>query len=277
MVNSLIEVDKLEWDNEILSDVFNDRDQSLIWQIPLSTGSEVDSWYWWKENNGFFTVKSAYGLQQQLFSRPGFASSSDFWRKLWKLKLPPKVKTKGTVVAPAMLFTSWFEEGLNIWSEVESVEAAMILWSIWNTRNDVVWNDKLSMVDEVIQNAKINYVDWFNAQQADKDSHRDHHEAQSDKWKPPEFPIIKVNVDGAIFSFENQFGVGLVAWSASGVIVQAKTVCKIGALQSHEVEAMGMKEALSLIKANDWHDVIVESDCLQVILDLQNDKIMASP
>uniref|UniRef100_A0A803PVH4 Uncharacterized protein n=1 Tax=Cannabis sativa TaxID=3483 RepID=A0A803PVH4_CANSA len=62
-------------------------------------------------------------------------------------------KTKMPVVAPAaMLFTSWFEERLNIWSEAESVEAAMVLWSIWNTKNDVVWNDKLPMVDEAIQN-----------------------------------------------------------------------------------------------------------------------------
>ncbi|KAM6544960.1 hypothetical protein CsatB_025696 [Cannabis sativa] len=169
-----------------------------------------------------------------------------------------------------MLFTSWFEAGLISWRDDESVEAAMVLWSIWNTRNDVVWNAKIPMMEEVIQLAKITYVDWFNAQNAAADTTKDHHEPRSDKWKAPEFPIIKVNVDGAVFPMENRFGVGLVARAASGVVIQAKTVCKLGALQPHEVKAMGMK-------ANYWHDVIVESDCLQVISDLHCNKNMASP
>ncbi|XP_060968346.1 uncharacterized protein LOC133035920 [Cannabis sativa] len=247
MVNSLMEVDKIEWDNEIILDMFNDRDQRLIWQIPLSAMSTDDSWYWAKENNGFFSVKSAYRLQQKTFSRPGTNSPANLWKRLWNLKLPPK--TKVPAVAPAaMLFTSWFEAGLISWREEESVEEAMVLWSIWNTRNDVVWNAKIPMMEEVTQLAKITYVDWFNAQKAAADTPKDYHEPRSDKWKAPEFPIIK-----------------------------AKTVCKLGALQPHEVEAMGMKEALSWIKANDWQDVIVESDYLQVISDLNCNKNMASP
>uniref|UniRef100_A0A803PIQ4 RNase H type-1 domain-containing protein n=1 Tax=Cannabis sativa TaxID=3483 RepID=A0A803PIQ4_CANSA len=158
-------------------------------------------------------------------------------------------QTKVPAVAPAaMLFMSWFEAGLISSREEESVEAAMVLWSIWNTINDVVWNAKIPMMEEVIQLAKITYVDWFNAQKADADIPKDYHEPRSDKWKAPEFPII-----------------------------EAKTVCKLGALQPHEVEAMGMKEAFSWIKANAWQDVIVESDCLQVISDLHCNKNMSSP
>ncbi|KAF4361076.1 hypothetical protein F8388_016885 [Cannabis sativa] len=41
-------------------------------------------------------------------------------------------------VAPgAMVFTSWFEGGLKAWNVAESLEAAMILWSIWKHRNEL--------------------------------------------------------------------------------------------------------------------------------------------
>ncbi|KAM6572066.1 hypothetical protein CsatA_016146 [Cannabis sativa] len=61
------------------------------------------------------------------------------------------------------------------------------------------------------------------------------------------------------------------------MFIQAKTLKKAGDLQPHEVEAIGIKEALSWIKDNEWSSVIVESDCLRVVLDLQGNKNMASP
>uniref|UniRef100_A0A803PR95 RNase H type-1 domain-containing protein n=1 Tax=Cannabis sativa TaxID=3483 RepID=A0A803PR95_CANSA len=61
------------------------------------------------------------------------------------------------------------------------------------------------------------------------------------------------------------------------MVIQAKTLKKVGALQPHEVEAIGIKEVLSWIKDNGWPSVIVESDCLRVVSDLQKNKSMASP
>ncbi|KAM6595665.1 hypothetical protein CsatA_006189 [Cannabis sativa] len=70
---------------------------------------------------------------------------------------------------------------------------------------------------------------------------------------------------------------GLVARCAAGMVLQAKTVLKTGLLQPHEVEALGFKEALSWIKSNGWVGVILESDCLRVISDIQSNKNMVSP
>ncbi|XP_060961946.1 uncharacterized protein LOC133032114 [Cannabis sativa] len=89
--------------------------------------------------------------------------------------------------------------------------------------------------------------------------------------------MIKVNVDGAIFSNERCFGIGLIARTAAGVVLQAKSLLKEGVLKPHVVEAIGIKEALSWIKDKRWTNVVVESDCLRVIKDLQKFKHMASP
>ncbi|KAM6546616.1 hypothetical protein CsatB_027352 [Cannabis sativa] len=332
LVNSLMKVDKIEWDSEVISDVLNDRDQALVWKIPLSEASSTDDWFWLKDSKGMFTVKSAYRLQHGQSGQLSHNFSSDLWKKLWTLNLPPKVlnflwrvctnclptkfmlstkhvqistscplcsaapetalhllvrcnfakscwqQTSVPTVAPAaMTFGSWFEEGFSRWSEVVCVEAAMTLWALWKVRNEVVWNSVSPSFDEVIHMAKVNYSDWCNAQRFELEPHTELHSAWPEKWYPPNFLNIKVNVDGALFALEGRFGVGLVARDAAGLVIRAVTLLKMGSLQPHEVEAIGIKEALSWIKTNGWNGVILESDCLRVISDIQCNKHMVSP
>lgn len=70
--------------------MFNDRDANLILSIPL--GDEIeDNWYWRHEKMGTYSVKSAYAVLQNA-KRGIQEDNSGFWRKLWNLKIPPKVK-----------------------------------------------------------------------------------------------------------------------------------------------------------------------------------------
>uniref|UniRef100_A0A803PSK2 RNase H type-1 domain-containing protein n=1 Tax=Cannabis sativa TaxID=3483 RepID=A0A803PSK2_CANSA len=307
MVNSLMEMDELEWDEESLLDLLTDRDVALVWKIPLATaGVDVDC-----------------NLQ---------LDNSGFWLKLWQLKLPPKVKdflwrvctnslptrfqlsTKHVPINPlcplcmaapetalhvlvrcafaqqywrqtrvttlgtaAMTFSGWWEEGLNTWSMAESLEVAMMLCLIWKVRHDMVWNSKQPTCEEVLLLTNINFVDWYNAQKEDMDSSIDANRNLNEHWTPPNFNQIKVNVDGTLFASERWYGIGLVARSSAGAIIQAKNMNKVGTFQPHEVEAIGIKEALSWIKNMGWTNVIVESDYhLRVINDLKKSKIMAS-
>ncbi|KAM6542887.1 hypothetical protein CsatB_007334 [Cannabis sativa] len=155
----------------------------------------------------------------------------------------------------------------------------MIVWAIWKHRNELVWNSKRPEVSEVVTLAKLNFIDWYNAH---KNTVPTHDVNGSDvevleRWTAPQFPMIKVNVDGAIFSNERRFGIGLIARTAAGVVLQAKSLLKEGVLKPHMVEAIGIKKAQSWIKDNRWTNVVVESDCLRVIRDLQKFKHMASP
>lgn len=82
-----------EWDTDVIADLFTERDQMLILGIPLSHRQEEDRRYWGREGNGLFLVKSAFKLIQNL--KGGWVSNanSGFWRRMWNLKIPPKVKS----------------------------------------------------------------------------------------------------------------------------------------------------------------------------------------
>lgn len=83
---------------------FNSSSFPWTWtSIPLSTRIQSDSWAWQFEKNGIFTVRSAYRLfvktklEKEAWLE-GRASSSDAegdgrnWTKLWKVKVPSKIR-----------------------------------------------------------------------------------------------------------------------------------------------------------------------------------------
>lgn len=91
-VSSLMRIGVKEWDMEVIRDLFDDRDQLLICGIPLSPRHEEDTHFWSKERSGFYSVKSAFNLLQELKGNWVTNDNSGLWWNLWNLKIPPKVK-----------------------------------------------------------------------------------------------------------------------------------------------------------------------------------------
>uniref|UniRef100_A0A803PQB3 Reverse transcriptase n=1 Tax=Cannabis sativa TaxID=3483 RepID=A0A803PQB3_CANSA len=91
-VSSLFTVDARTWDIELVQVMFNHRDADLILSIPLSFSASGDFWSWSGEHSGNFSVKSAYRMLQDNKDRRSGVNNSGFWRNLWQLKIPPKVK-----------------------------------------------------------------------------------------------------------------------------------------------------------------------------------------
>uniref|UniRef100_A0A803Q3T6 PHD finger protein ING n=1 Tax=Cannabis sativa TaxID=3483 RepID=A0A803Q3T6_CANSA len=82
--------------------------------------------------------------------------------KVWKIPLIDEAESDDWY---------WRKEatGLGVWNMAECLEAGMILWSIWRVRNEVVWNAKHLSIDEVLLLAKLNFDDWYNAQNQELD------------------------------------------------------------------------------------------------------------
>ncbi|KAH9697393.1 reverse transcriptase domain-containing protein [Citrus sinensis] len=87
-VSSLMLPNQRVWDYDVISDIFNSRDKALILQIPLSFRRDEDVWYWLADSRGCYSVRSCYKILTSI-SPDSFAG---VWRKLWKLKVPNKVK-----------------------------------------------------------------------------------------------------------------------------------------------------------------------------------------
>ena len=88
-VSSLMLPNQRVWDYDVISDIFNSRDKDLILQIPLSSRRDEDVWYWLADSRGCYSVRSCYKMLTSTSPNP-FTS---VWRKLWKLKVPNKVKS----------------------------------------------------------------------------------------------------------------------------------------------------------------------------------------
>lgn len=50
-----------------------------------------DELFWNEDLNGEYTVRSAYTLLQKQKGQSLAGGSSDLWRKVWRIKAPPKV------------------------------------------------------------------------------------------------------------------------------------------------------------------------------------------
>lgn len=90
-VSSLMVEGRNEWNEEKISNMFNDRDANLIRAVPVKT-TEEDSWYWKYEKLGKYTVKSAYNAILGGSNQHDSSNNSGFWRVTWNLKISPKVK-----------------------------------------------------------------------------------------------------------------------------------------------------------------------------------------
>ncbi|XP_074326550.1 uncharacterized protein LOC141664498 [Apium graveolens] len=91
-VSSLLCMNNQSWDLDLIRDIFDDRDAEIIMGIPLHV-NELDKWYWRREKLGIYSVKSAYTIIQENNPYQDDYGDTGFWRRLWNLKVPPKVKT----------------------------------------------------------------------------------------------------------------------------------------------------------------------------------------
>lgn len=143
-VSDLMVEQERKWDDDILHDLFEDRDIQLIKKIPLSTRSFNDTWMWIFEEKREFTVKSCYRRLVGEFDM----LDADFWKKLWKLDLPEKIcfflwRTCRQCLPTA---TELVKKRVNIdsrcgWCQVGSEDAKHVLFecmfaqNVWRTAN----------------------------------------------------------------------------------------------------------------------------------------------
>lgn len=84
-------VDRREWDTDVISDIFNNRDQNCIMNVQLGGEGSTDMIYWRLEHSGSYSVKSAYKILQIWKGAWGGQFNDSIWRALWKIKAPSKV------------------------------------------------------------------------------------------------------------------------------------------------------------------------------------------
>ncbi|XP_060962178.1 uncharacterized protein LOC115725496 [Cannabis sativa] len=275
-VSQLMHIDRKQWDLEVLHDLFEIRDIEFIMQVPLSYNVHVDSWFWGKESNGFYSVKSSYRYFQELKGEWGVQLESDLWKVLWKVKVPPKVlhfawkaisgclptrtqlRTKHVPVDPRCVFCNSDEETIfHVLAFLSGGRVAlvdellMVAWGIWKARNELLWQGRSSQAADVVRVARSCHSSWLLAQE-------NRFEpllfdatvvGSSVFWVKPPAGMLKINTDGAIFEATTQYAVA---------------------------EVLSVKEALSWLKSKNLSNVLVETDCIVVVQALNSSVALPS-
>ncbi|KAM6571655.1 uncharacterized protein LOC115699897 [Cannabis sativa] len=144
-------------------------------------------------------------------------------------------------------FGSWFEDFCNTHLAENIDKLAMILWSVWGSRNDLLWNDKATSVEKVVSSA-ITYLElWKFAQikNGGVSSSNSQPRAGVEHWIKPSLGELKANCDAALFSRERSHGLGWIARDHAYLCFAAAAVKLQGEIDPVVVEALSMKEALS--------------------------------
>ena len=101
-VNRLMLPDRKEWNEDLIRQIFYPFDADVICKIPIPNSDAEDRLAWHYENNGVFSVKSAYKLAANL-AQSGHAPSSSargandrsIWDLIWKSNVAGKVRIFG--------------------------------------------------------------------------------------------------------------------------------------------------------------------------------------
>ena len=91
LVSQLIDQESFAWKTNIIKDLFDPESAKAILFIHLPTASRPEKLIWLQNPNGKFSIKSAYQLTTQIPPPPPLQAKVN-WKKLWKLKLPERVK-----------------------------------------------------------------------------------------------------------------------------------------------------------------------------------------
>lgn len=157
----------------------------------------------------------------------------------------------------------------------------MLLWSIWQTKNAHVWNDQSILPTSTIHTAQSMLYGWQQACiHANQESHHMSHASQQDhaisvpiydrtKWAAPTPSFLKLNSDAALFHHEQRTGFGFILRDSTNCVIKCSSWTMQGVLDPTVAEALGIREALSWLKANNFSQVEFETDCQLLVFALQ--------
>jgi hypothetical protein len=92
-VADLIDQASGQWNEELVRDTLSPMDAEAALRLPRPRHGGDDFWAWNEEKTGVYSVRSAYRLMvQDIVDVPETSNSAAMWKKLWRLRVIPKVR-----------------------------------------------------------------------------------------------------------------------------------------------------------------------------------------
>ncbi|XP_060972553.1 uncharacterized protein LOC115717764 [Cannabis sativa] len=250
----------------------------------------------WDKKSGFYSVRSAYNLLQDLKHHSDNSEINVFWKNLWTLKVPPKAKdlvwraasnclaTKRNLCIKKVLVDSTCPMcGVFAETEWHILVSCDFAWSCLGYAGlAAVGRDSftslLSWLDATARRVSSETLDqWVNAQGKGnipllsplKDGDG------AEQWIKPSSGI-KLNVDGAIFASLLKHGFGCVVRNTDGGLVSAFAGVKNGSVTPELAEIISIREALSWLKNHAFSRATLETDSLVCVKAIRSEETFSS-
>ncbi|KAL8108548.1 hypothetical protein AgCh_024858 [Apium graveolens] len=160
-VSSLFAEQGGNWDDDVIRDIFNDRDYELIRQIPISSCAKQDSWYWCFDSKGQFSVKDCY---RRLIGE-AVCSEKVFWKSLAKEVWSSVRLTELGQVLPDESVMEVLKRVFKNGTGDQKGMVAMLCWNLWHRMNEWVWKRVNTSVFGIQSRAVSMTVEWARAKE----------------------------------------------------------------------------------------------------------------
>jgi ribonuclease HI len=154
-------------------------------------------------------------------------------------------------------------------TDVEASKAAVLVWFLWQHRNNIVWNESTTTLQQIGAQACNYWMQWtecndlFRAQQQHDNQHTADTAVLQSQQPSPSY--LKCNVDASFYNMAGATGWGWVVRDSRGHFHLAGTNIIHSPLSVLEGEAMALLEAMEEAIHRGFSPIIFESDSKLVV------------
>lgn len=165
-------------------------------------------------------------------------------------------------------FYSWFEALLRDLDSDQLCMAAMVVWSIWNSRNNVIHGEGATNVLDGLASS-LRLLSEFQKARGFVRSVQPLVIERTNRWTRPPMGVLKVNCDAAV-KRKGFVGVGFIVRDWQGNVIGLGLDRIMGNVGVLCAEALAVRGGLMFALEGHVDRLIVESDCKRIIDMLNN-------
>jgi ribonuclease HI len=142
---------------------------------------------------------------------------------------------------------------------------AMLMWILWQNRNNMVWNNTHESGRVLGLKARYFWEEWHAVQELNHNQHRASQQLHANRWEKPQQGWYKCNVDAAFHKDSNRTSTAWCLRDHLGRFVAAETTWLEGIYSVVEGEAMALLEAMRAMEQRRISHVIFETDSKSMV------------
>jgi ribonuclease HI len=142
---------------------------------------------------------------------------------------------------------------------------AMMLWVLWQNRNNMVWNTTQEIGRHLGMKARHLWSEWSDVQRIQQGQRLPVQNQQLHGWEKPQQGWFKCNIDAGFFRDSNSTTTGWCLRDHMGRFIMAGTTRLDGNYSVIEGEAKALLEAMKEMEQRHISNVIFETDAKSVV------------